>query len=329
MFELLTDFPELFGLYKPENQPVPGSLRRLTGGFSGADVYGYEATGGTFVLRGWPGNTVRLHRLRELAELFAYLADRQPIPIAVPIRSLSGEKHVFHQGRFWHIEPFLYGQPLATSDVNENRLRTIMHAVADCHRALADFRPTSDATLLRPAATGYSPALRRREELLSGYLRQSPSNDDRVFSFLEKLGPLLLLELSRFSQIKLPLQPVFRDLWRDHVLFENERITGLIDLNASATDSVLCDLSRLLGSLIGNDADKWQFAIHAYQTRRRLSSVELKALSVFDLSNLLLSAIKCQERLQQEQDSEIRTALASRLDEYLKRLDGYARWGLV
>jgi hypothetical protein len=47
-----------------------------------------------------------------------------------------------------------------------------------------------------------------------------------------------------------PLQPCLCDSWHDHVLFESDAVTGLIDYGSAKIDHVAVDLARMLGSLM-------------------------------------------------------------------------------
>ena len=76
-----------------------------------------------------------------------------------------------------------------------------------------------------------------------------------------------------------PLQPCLRDVWHDHVLFQGDEVTGLIDPSAARTDTVAADISRLAGSLIADDRRAWGKAMDAYQAVRPLSAAKRSRLS--------------------------------------------------
>src|SRR5206468_3640782 len=71
-----------------------------------------------------------------------------------------------------------------------------------------------------------------------------------------------------------PLQPCLCDPWHDHVLFDGDRLTGIVDYGAAKVDHVSVDLARLLGSLVGDDADAWQRGLGAYRSVRPLAPDE-------------------------------------------------------
>lgn len=107
---------------------------------------------------------------------------------------------------------------------------------------------------------------------------------------LERVTPLVLPRLERWSEIPLPLQMCLRDVKYDHALFEGERLVGLIDFGAVAIDSVAGDIARLLGSMVGDDRSEWPSAIDAYHAVRPLSVDERQAILIYDMGGNVAAA---------------------------------------
>ncbi len=105
------------------------------------------------------------------------------------------------------------------------------------------------------------------------------------------VAPRLLELLERASQNRLPLQPCIRDVWHDHVLFTNERVTGLIDFGALRDDHIATDIARLLGSLVRDDQAGWVAGLSAYEQLRPLTPLDRQLVTVYDQSGVLLSAM--------------------------------------
>ncbi|MCG6155554.1 phosphotransferase [Rubinisphaera margarita] len=335
----------IFRLHRPENRPSFGSLRRLAGGFSGAGVYRYEAPAGPFVLRIWPESVQSPSRLSRLAHFLVHLNSSQPTRVPVPIPDTMGDLFGFYRQRLFHIEPFLLGTPLPV-DPNPQILTAAMHAIAALHLESAKYVPPSGSSgEIRQAVISLSPALRRRLELLHEALRhgiaikQGPGSPGamaekvvplhlRLKELLPEIAAQALQLLQSAASTPLLLQPVARDLWREHVLMTDGQISGVIDWAATGTDSVATDLTRLLGSLLGNNLKAWTDAVKAYSEVRPLSNAERETLQAFDLSNLLLSAIRCCERCYTMTEREKAAAMLRRLEEYLDRLEGYHQFRL-
>jgi Ser/Thr protein kinase RdoA (MazF antagonist) len=91
--------------------------------------------------------------------------------------------------------------------------------------------------------------------------------------------------------MKLTLQPCLRDIWHDHVLFSEDRTTGLIDFGALREECVVGDVARLLGSLVRGDRGEWQTGLAAYRETRTLDGDELYLLEVFHATATLLAGM--------------------------------------
>ena len=98
-------------------------------------------------------------------------------------------------------------------------------------------------------------------------------------------------ELGFASQIEVETQTCIRDIWHDHFLFTDDRVTGLIDFGAMRTDTVAADLARLLGSLGWLAREDWEGWLDAYAHHRPLSPTERRFVNLFHHANCLLSGL--------------------------------------
>jgi Ser/Thr protein kinase RdoA (MazF antagonist) len=80
-----------------------------------------------------------------------------------------------------------------------------------------------------------------------------------------------------------------RDVWHDHVLFSRDEVTGMIDFGAVDFDTPAVDVARLLGSLVGDDAEGWQAGLAAYTAARPLSHDETRAIAALDAAGTVLA----------------------------------------
>jgi Ser/Thr protein kinase RdoA (MazF antagonist) len=115
------------------------------------------------------------------------------------------------------------------------------------------------------------------------------------------------------------LQMCLGDIWHDHLLFEGDRLTGLIDFGSVKRDHVAVDLARMLGSMIGDDGKKWQVALTAYQRIRRLSDDEIALVHVLDRSGAILALVNWLTWIYVEKrEYEDYQAVAARMEEGIK-----------
>jgi homoserine kinase type II len=69
----------------------------------------------------------------------------------------------------------------------------------------------------------------------------------RAVAAVGRLAPHAANALHSWAGREFWLQPCARDLRAEHVLFDGDRVTGIIDFGATAVDSPAVDLARLLG----------------------------------------------------------------------------------
>jgi hypothetical protein len=70
-----------------------------------------------------------------------------------------------------------------------------------------------------------------------------------------------------------------------------DRVTGVIDLNAMATDHVGLDVTRLFRRWFGADVDRVRDAISLFCERRSLDGGERRLVAAYDASTVLLSPV--------------------------------------
>ena len=307
-------------------------------GFSGATVWRVEAPAGEFALRCWGRPSPARARLSELHRLLRFLGQRCEF-VAVPVQASDGDSLVEHDQRFWQLDPWLPGEADFWGNPAPERLRNAMHALARWHEAARLFPTTVESREFRCEDAGTSPGVVSRLQRLHQWqrgkllrLRRAVSLDNigglwpslahRVMSHFDRVAHGLTHELEAAMLLAVPLQPCLRDIWHDHVLFEADTVTGLIDPAACRTESVAADLARLLGSLIGDDSQARESALQAYDEGRSLCPRELQLVPILDSSGLLLSGLTWLDRyyLQNRSFPDVEAVLA-RVNRIVARLD--------
>jgi Ser/Thr protein kinase RdoA (MazF antagonist) len=121
-----------------------------------------------------------------------------------------------------------------------------------------------------------------------------------------------------------PVQPCICDVWNRHLLFEGDRLTGLVDYGEAKIDHVAVDLARLLGDLAGDDEAGWQTGLAAYRSLRPLTAEEERLARVLDRSGVVLGAAAWLRRLYLEgRRYDDMQAVSRRLGVLVTRMD---RW---
>ena len=310
------------------------------GGFSGARFWRIESASGTFCLRRWPVEYPRTTELGFIHEVLHY-AKAQGFPIAaVPLPNINGTTYVSHSGHLWELAPWMPGKPELSKPPLEARVFAAMQCLANFHRATQTFAWDLPTTFRQACpSTKPSPGLHNRIELsrtwmtgrasqLEIALRRGigwPAMEQRASQLLQllpELLPKITDELATSRNAPVPLQPCIRDVWPDHLLFDGNRVTGLIDFGSMGIDNVACDIARLLGGFATGDSTLWHVGLQAYTSIRSLSQAESDLASVFDQSGVLFGALNWAAWVFLDQRVfEEPQAVLDRMDALLARLE--------
>ena len=307
MFELTADeLRRVLALYAGPYQPTGVRLENRTAGFSGACVWELESAIGKWALRAMPAGQVNVTRLRGLHRLLDVVWQRGVTTVAVPRANLAGERCFVLAEHVWQLEPWLPGRADFHAQPTLPRIQATAHALAEFHRGAATFRPHRDERpWFETGVLAPSPGLQQRAQQLHARdgawcarIRSLlPSLQWPEFSPLaveclelfEQTAPRIGRELQIWLQRPVALQPCLRDIWHDHVLFEGERVTGLIDSHACRADHVATDLARLWGSFFGDELAQWERGLSAYAEVSPLTDSDRHLVRLFDATGVLLS----------------------------------------
>ncbi len=328
----------VLSLYPAGYTPRTWDSLGTSAGFSGAHIARLETAQGSFCLRGWPVGSLPQERILGLHRLLSHVFRAGHLEVPVPVPAVNGETLVTWNSRYWQVEPWMPGQADFWSHPSPIRLRDAMSRLALFHQITRDYTDSGSArNWFYHADQTHSPAvlerlaylnewkhtkiLRFREALATEIPSELREVGQEFAARFERVANLLGMKLEMLSRVKFPLQPCLRDLWHDHVLFTDEKVTGLIDASACRTDNVATDLSRLLGSLLRDDRAAWDLALREYEQHRPLQAHEKALLEGLDQSGVFLSGLAWMDRLvlQRERVSQLANVLM-RLDLIRQRL---------
>lgn len=290
----------------------PLRIRRVEGGFSEAGIWKLEGVHQSWAIRVWPGFQLREPRIPELHRWLAHLSQAE-LPVAVPLNSKAGTTLVDADTGYLQLEPWLPGEPEPTDQPSEERLQSSLHTLARLHLRSQSYDATPAGAAWFAGRVAPAPAVVERRQLLEQWtpqriqqaaaaLRALAADEfrdtaQRMLSTGQILIPPTRAALSAVASLSVPLVPCLRDVHRDHLLFTGNDVTGIIDASAARVETVSADLSRWLGSLLGDQPARWEDALHRYAAIRPLSAAERQLLPVLDQSNVLLSSLYWVDRL--------------------------------
>jgi Ser/Thr protein kinase RdoA (MazF antagonist) len=300
------------------------------GGFSGVRLWRCEGVAGCLCLRAWPAHKTAawvrdLHRLMESA-------CRQGLNFVPAVYATSeGNTVVEAAGRAWELTQWLAGQADFEENPSPGRLDSACEALAKLHCAWEPFTAPAEPC----------PAVRRRLRVLtdwqalvtSGWRPQIPSAPhlDPLWPLVERAWrglPGWLQEVSgcleAWIDYRCPVQPCLCDPWHDNLLFEGDRLTGLVDYGTVKNDHVAVDVARMLGSLVGDDMGGWERGLRAYRQVREFTANEEQLAYRLDRTGTILGVVNWLRLLYYEGRSyEDLSAVARRLDSLLNRIESW------
>ena len=301
----MNDARKVLDRYPADCQPSQIEPLGSAGGMSGAQFWRIDSPRGKLVLRRWPIEHPAPDGLRMIHSVLRHVFAHGLKIVPVPIATTGSESFVEHAGHLWEVAPWLAGVADYEKSPSVEKLRAAMTALAEFHLAAADFNSPPFQGGARGGFLAASPAITRRlaqlHELQSGgvnVLAQSINDTTwpelaplarQFLTTLPRVIPDAIAELAPLADVPLPLQPAIRDIWHDHVLFDGDRVTGLIDFGALQIETPTGDVARLLGSLVGDDADGWREGLAAYSALRPLTEQETAAVSALDTSGTILA----------------------------------------
>ncbi|MCH7988356.1 MAG: phosphotransferase [Planctomycetes bacterium] len=333
------NFTAVLSCYSGRYHPLRMVPLGTTGGFSGAVIVRVETELGDYCLRGWPVKSLPRNRILGLHRFLSSVFQQGVTQAAVPVSAESGSTLVVVQDRFWQLEPWMPGAADFHDNPSDVRLAETMACLARWHRAASLFSPQpEEREWFFCKSNAHSPAVIERLEMIREWtegksllLKQAMSRSgdplfrevaEEIVQRFDRLAPSLTRQMEAAVRVPFELQPCLRDIWHDHVLFSGDEVTGLIDASACRGENVAADLSRLLGSFVGDDRSRWDFALEEYARHRPLSVDEEGLVVVLDRSGVLLSGMTWLDRyfLQRERFGN-EPAILERLETIFKRLE--------
>lgn len=348
--EILREYPSI----RPQEVRYLGGA----GGFSGSRFWHVAAAGGAYYgLRRWPTEGPNPARLALIHAVLRHVAVHGFAQVPVPLATRFGGTCIARDGHLWELTPWLPGRADYRQGPSPERLQNALAALAEFHQAAGSFDParaagdcdgdsTTKGTARTPAANGagrpshgLSPGVAERQQRLRAWLsgaaedlRRHLAADPLALPRLAPRGRAILDDFARAAagvvesldeaaQVSVPLQMCIRDIWHDHVFFEADRVTGIVDFGSMHVECVAGDIARLLGSLVADSPEGWAMGLAAYQSVRPLLPDEERLIGVFDRSTVLLSGLNWLDWLFREkrQFGDL-GAVKRRIDEIADRL---------
>jgi len=307
------------------------------GGFSGAALWRVKQSEGDLCLRAWPTDGVSEERLTDIHRLMRLAGDKGLTFVPKVLETSIGSSFVVQGDRLWDLTTWMPGLAATPAQVTRAQVQAACTALArlhvvwsaagsghgpcpGIHRRLEGFREWGDR--VRPAL---------RAPRLAGF-RRSPDDPaapwaDRAVDLLQIHAAKLPIKLGPWLNRPMPLQFCLCDIWNDHVLFEGDVVTGLVDFGGVKLDHVAVDLARLLGSLVEDRAELRAAGLEAYCRIRPLSLEEEQLVSMLDETGTLVGLMTWLRWLYVDgKQFGDRASAARRMQALVERVERMAHW---
>lgn len=266
------------------------------GGFSGAQLWKIGTAESSYCVRRWPLSHPNRERLEWINLVLVHTAGMGCEFIPAPLETKSGQRFVSAGGFFWEVTKWMEGVACFRDDPNETRLARVAESLAKFHLASAQVNlgfEKSKNLRTRYESMANSTSLIAAIGQCSGL--ELPDYIYRLRALVLGLGASYIqritANLESLRVVVFPVQPVIRDIWHDHLFFRGNEFSGLVDFGAMQMDSVACDLSRVLGSLVPEDRSRWEYAIDLYSQSRPLTAQEIDLIYILDQPSAFLGAL--------------------------------------
>jgi Ser/Thr protein kinase RdoA (MazF antagonist) len=322
---------EVLASYPADCQAERVDFLGTAGGLSGALLWRITSARGMLCLRRWTAQHPSAERLAFVHDVLRHVQRAGLSFVPAPLTTRRDTTFVAHGKHLWELAPWLPGAAADSAAANPTHLTAAMRALAEFHRAAATFPQCTPAApspgilqrrqrILRLMSGGLSElagAVRRR----SGRWIELADRGETILALFEQAGGAVFDSLEVPARTIVPLQPCLRDIHCEHVLFQGDVVTGIVDFGAMRLDNVAADIARLLGSWAANDADGWQRGLAAYVAVRPLSDDERLVVQAFDVSGVLLSGVQWLAWVFEEgRQFDDRPTILRRIDAILARL---------
>jgi Ser/Thr protein kinase RdoA (MazF antagonist) len=332
--EIPTEFAPVLAYYRSDCQPSHIESLQGNGGFSGARLWRLTTPRGQLCLRRWPPEYPTIERLQFIQAVLWHV-DREGFERSpLPVESGTHCGFIEHAGALWQLEPWLSGVADYHAQPSAAKLRGALETLAEFHLAAASFPLAENGPLSSQRLHDRQVALQRLQagelDRLAAAIR--PGDWPALAERATRLVQLVRLAAERVGQtlsdavaLRVPIQPCIGDIWHDHVLYIGERVSGIIDFGGMRADTVAGDVARLLGSLVGDDAEGWQIGLAAYDRLRRLTIDERRLVTAFDRSGVLMGGLEWIRWIYVDcRVFESRSTIEKRLDASIARLANLA-----
>ena len=263
-------------------------------GFSGSLIFKVDGQSQSYCLKRWPESTP-VEKLRWIHRVLIFVVANGCAEVVTPLSTQAGETYFQSPHGIWELTKWATGEPNYLAQPDDSKLNAAIDFLARFHQAAArfffNFEPSENVGMASQRLDSF-------QTIASAATQSDWSVIDlpreRLRLFVEKgrgVANQLKDSLKVFRTQQLPIHPVIRDIRSEHLFYENDRLVAVIDFGAMRTDSVACDLARLLGDCCQGRAQCLEAGLDHYHAIRPLSQIERNLASLLYQTSIVVGLI--------------------------------------
>jgi len=270
-------------------------------GLSKAIVYRIDTLVARYAMKRWPV-TMERERLQEIHRFQNYLAESEKPFTPGLVKWSNGNTLLEADGVCWEISDWKPGSPIEDlGDADDNQIRQCAEALASIHSRSETYGtqviiPVGLKQRFDGMVAAIHPQTDKRRRFLDSisahnkYLAANVLNDLYVRSTC--IMPSVLDSVKRMAERSTKCFWILRDVWREHLLFRENRLAGILDFGAARIDWPGLDFVRAFGTLMFESDPRWPLALAHYLNQRPDESMVLSDLLAIHRASVALSALQ-------------------------------------
>jgi Ser/Thr protein kinase RdoA (MazF antagonist) len=281
--------------------PVPHSqeIESLgsAGGFSGAEFWKVTVGATEYCLRRWPNSKPTRAQADVIYPTLEYVQRHSDLPLAFPIQTLHSEPMCRVDNAHWELSRWMPGAPIADTEINDDQLRAAARALAEFHNTTSSLSQQQRAS---PAIAFRCAMIDRLWATQFEQLQATQDSSGAVDSVVKKMlldqfryqAHALRQQLELLRSVPVSQIPTFGDIWSDHVLFNNDEVSGIVDFGAMKVESPCLDIARLFGSYADYSSEALRRGISYYGEFRELNDLDCSLIELYDRAYVILAGVQ-------------------------------------
>jgi hypothetical protein len=315
------------------------SISPIHRGLSRSSVYRIDSRSGRFALKSYAKSDFSFEKIAAVHRFQKHIFGSQILVCPRVVEWQDGVTVLGVDDAWWELSSWQPGKPIATiGQATEAQLLDACGTLGMIHAAsrrlaVRDEQSVGVASRIQGLLQASQESLSRKTEVMLWSERDLDFANliERYTWHVASRALFLIRQLNELGVRGWRCQWIVRDVWRDHVLFEdaadeNRALSGIIDWSAAAMDVPILDVVRMLGTMLLPSDDRWQTSLTAYTATSNLQFT-LEDVRDLDEASTILSArnwIKWTANSSGLSEHE-RNQAKSRWGEITRKLEEYQR----